>query len=542
MNFRNKKTLARKNLKNPVMTFFKPKILEKVLAWLLMFGLGGAVLIGFGGIFLITLGFDEAWILSGIQNIIQPQEPGLAVGPVLTSGGLYALAQLVIAFLAGNELWAHRLFTFFCFLATGVFLTWLGYRRFGSTLAGLIVAAALLLVPGTLVFASTYATMTAFLCVLVAIAAWEKTSKRRWIRWSVCGCLVGLAAATRFECIALIPAIILWSLLRRDRRYSNFTDSLLVCMVAIIVFLSSVALLRSAGIPEIQATLAPVGSATGMGGSLLKLDYQRVLNKWILAESHMPLFLMTLATLVASLILIWEGWVSRMAVWTILIPFGWLLWAAWLMRAPYAHLRYLWPALAAFAVVIGLGLGRLYQWGQETGRTEARLSALIIAVTFVFSGLGSGVRNILHGNGNLLSFEWERSSTVNRLSRFQYLRDQLAAVDYLRSHFTPDETIGIIGLNHELRYLTNRRLFHVNDFRHLDQLPKRLMVSPIVGTYIYLKPDGYRWIEENCVLEAQFGGYSFYRVIGTYPKNLDLFRTKLRAQPANPLSKDWIRR
>ena len=44
--------------------------------------------------FVLTLGFDEAWVLLGIDGILHPAPPGMGVAPVLSNGGLHAIARL----------------------------------------------------------------------------------------------------------------------------------------------------------------------------------------------------------------------------------------------------------------------------------------------------------------------------------------------------------------------------------------------------------------------------------------------------------------
>jgi hypothetical protein len=279
---------------------------------------------------------------------------------------------------------------------------------------------------------------------------------------------------------------------------------------------------------------------TGATGAIL--DYPRLLNKWVIGESFMSPALLVLATLVGCVIIRRNDRRSSIVA-SILIPCGWLLWIAWLARSPIPHLRYLWPALACFAVVLGFGLAYLHEWGQAQRQPLARIAALTLALTCIGSGLGSTLRDLVHGEGNILSWEWSRETPADYYRRFQYVHDQRAAARYLRDQTTPNEDIGVVGLDMELRYLTGRRLIPLqtlaqgNAWKDPTHLPRRLMISPMVGSYLYLRPQGHRWIEENCTLEAQFGRYSFYRVTGQYPPDPATLTLDAVRQPPHPLSK-----
>jgi hypothetical protein len=493
------------------------------------------------GIFLLTLGFDEAWILLALHQIIQPAAPDMAIAPVVSNGGLFAAAQLAISALAGNTLWAHRLFVFVCFIGIIAILMRQVRRHGHSPAAALLVPSVLIGLPGTLIFGATaYGTMPAFLLLLCVIQVWDATPERPWTRRIACGILAGLAAATRLELLMLLPAMVIAALLPREGRRARLTDALIAAVIGGAIMGVSLALLYHAAPAKAPVDSTSVGSMTGATGAIL--DYPRLLNKWVIGESFMSPALLVLATLVGWIIARGNNQRSS-TIASILIPCGWLLWIAWLARSPIPHLRYLWPALACFAVVLGFGLAHLHEWGQAQHQPVARIAALTIALACILSGIASTLRDLVHGEGNILSWEWSRETPADYYRRFQYVTDQRAAAHYLRDQPTPNEDIGVVGLDMELRYLTGRRLIPLQSFAKGDawkdpaHLPRRLMISPMVGSYLYLRPQGHRWIEENCTLEAQFGRYSFYRVTGPYPPDPAALNLDAVRQPPHPLSK-----
>src|SRR5678816_4927343 len=109
------------------------------------------MLAGFGAIFLLTLGFDEAWILEGLHGIVKEQDADLRVSPVVGSGGLFAVGQILVTLLCDNTLWAHRLFVFCCLLTLVGLLARLGLKRFGSWSAAPVLPSLMLGLPGPFV-------------------------------------------------------------------------------------------------------------------------------------------------------------------------------------------------------------------------------------------------------------------------------------------------------------------------------------------------------------------------------------------------------
>ena len=67
------------------------------------------------------------------------------------------------------------------------------------------------------------------------------------------------------------------------------------------------------------------------------------------------------------------------------------------------HLRYLWPGLAAFTVVLGLALGALYD---RSRRRDLRLAALAVGLSCALGGSVEGSRQLLVGDLDMITWEW----------------------------------------------------------------------------------------------------------------------------------------
>jgi hypothetical protein len=489
--------------------------LEGALSALLRGGVVLSLALSFAAVFLLTLSVDEAWILLGIQPLLEGAGSSpYPMAPAATTGGLHTLVEAAITSIAGHAVWPQRLFPFVSLMAiVGLLLRWARFDL-GSWAPAWLVPAPLLALPGTLVLAATaHGAVPVFLLVLVTIAAWEKTGGRRVTRWMVCGLLLGLVAATRVNCAVIFPALLVCAWVRRSQRPGVLLDAAAVCAIGGAVLLANFWILGA--LTPADAAPKDYGAATGLG--FLGLDW-RILGSWVVGASFLPIPLMVLATAVS-----WRIDTRGGPLW-ILTTFGWLLFGAWLIVAPEPHLRYLWPGMASFAVVLGLGLARSYQWAREEGQPLARASALAVALACVVAGLGTTTRHVAYGDLTLITAEWSRWKGLDPVPTGRWLSHQRAAVRYLEEWSPPDETVAALGYGLDLRYLSDRPLFGLGQLVRRgdgkpEELPRRLVLTPVVGSFVFLRPAGVRWFQENTRLDARVGGYSFYRVTGTYPRD-----------------------
>lgn len=494
-----------------------------------------ALVFAFAGVFLTTLGFDEAWTLQGFESLSSSRSQGAAVDPRTTSGGLFAVTNMIVQELWGSKLWAHRMLSWLCLLGTCWMVVRWGPRGRSGRLSALIPAVMVVGVPGTLFLAaSAYANTHALLLFLLTLQSMRIPTKgiRKWI---VCGVLAGLTAATRSEYILGIVGIAFYLALRKGDWRRRLADSATVAAAGALTAFVCSALLQY--LSPAHGSLSGLAWSAGVTGYLW--DYPAILNKWLVGSFNFVLPLAAISSI--------AGWaMDRDSVpsvrgrWMILVIVGWLIWLAWLSRSPFAHLRYLWPSLASFAIVAGFGLARLHEWGASTGNATARIASLVIAIAYAGSGLGAAARASLEGDSNIITAESSGYAALDYFRRFQHVQDQWATVDYIKKAFAPDEKLGIIGADRELSYLSGKRLQVLIDYSSdkitYADLPRRILVPS--GTYYSLSRAGWNWIEGNCELEAQFGRYSFYKVIGDFPPPPFLFaRGGHASRSVNPFSR-----
>lgn len=519
------------------------QLLEQSLTRLLFVFLGCFVLITFLGIFLITLGFDEAWILSGIRDIVFRSNP-FAVAPVISSGGFYAFVHIVITFFAANTLWIHRAFPFLCFLILCVSIVYYFGAYFHTRFCGYLVLASFLGAPGTTLLASSaYANIPVYLLVLLTIVLWHVLRDRYWTRGITCGVLAGIAAATRPNELVLLPSIVLWALFQKENKKSEVAISIVCAVVGAIVFASCVIALWMLTPEATQINTSHVASGAGLSNALF--DYPRTLNRWIISQHYLPLFIIMLSTVIGQVVYKEEN--NKRSSWPILILFAWAAWGAWMLQTPIPHLRYLWSSLASFMLILGLGIGKIYQLGVTKDNTKYRIIAIILALACITTELGNGIRNLVYGDSNNISFEWAGQAPLDYYRRFQAIEDQREAAKYVRERSTPNEEIAVLGLDYEIQYLTGKRIVSitnlVRDNLPSHSYPKRFFIPPMAGNFTYLNPDTFVWIEHNCELEKQIGRYSFYRVKDKFPDQPQFMLPSITfAVTKNPLSAPWFGR
>jgi hypothetical protein len=506
--------------------------------------------LGLLAVFLLTLGFDEAWILRGIDSIVRIQAEGLGVAPVISSGGLYAMVQVVVATVFDRNLVAHRLVTFAAFLGSSCLLFFLGKRLFSNSVSALILVSVMVATPGITILAATYATLPAFFVALLVILFWQLDYKYDIQRYIICGLLTGVAAATRFELVFLILSVLIAGIIREfflegvDHKISNkivniFTYLSLSFTSFILLVLGFRSLTPNEVItPDVEHVARAVGIAQGL---LPKLSF-KLLNSWIITESYIPYSFFILATLFSIFCFYHKPLHFLRQTVIILTILGWGILIVFVFYSPNLHLRYIWLSIAPIYLVLGSGVAYLYGWSCRNNNNFFRLASLAFVFSLLLTNFVSGIRSIMQGNGDIISFEWERSDTVNIYRPFQNYRDQRDISNYIKSNIPSEEDIGVIDNDYALHYLSKHPIYPLKRYKSDDGkqwstvgLPPYLLVTPLAEM---LTPDAYNWVANNTALEVQFGGYSLYKVLDNY-SYIDPQKLKSSGSQIRPKSQLW---
>ena len=485
------------------------------------------------GIFLLTAGTDETWILFSVRGLVEhgryaAESP---VNSVLTTGGAYTLLAALLHFVGDGRLEVIRLLSVISF--AGLLWTlrlWALRKGITGNLCWL-VAAAPLLVPGSFLLGSqAYGAVLASFLVVVGLMLWgelEPGSMRRKILVTL---LLGTAVATRQNVVFALVAPLLVILLTRSNR-AHIADGLAVLILGGLVYFAEKSILAF-----ISVNIISNPGATGLINHLaVPLGYWIPLRlaNWSIGQSFMPVLISMLITI---------GWlrvrqsVNKSQGIDALLVFAWLAMLAWVFMAPIPHLRYLWPALAAFSVVGMFVLALLF------AKHELH-PAGILAVGFVIltTGYLDGARSYLHGEADILSWQLNRETRYSlQHGPFRYRQYQQAIVERLEQ-IPADEAIATIGFNTALAFLTRRTIVPVKAYypqegkqgavfwrpenKSPPPRPRWIVSIPFVNQYpsAYMSHPLYEWLRANARVADRYGPYVLYEVFGSFPSTVDVF-------------------
>jgi hypothetical protein len=282
----------------------------------------------------------------------------------------------------------------------------------------------------------------------------------------------------------------------------------------------------------------------GMGAALSE-PFAYILPKrlgfFLIGQDHLAL------VVAAGITAAWCCWARRRVedsrAGDVLLGFAWLEGLAWLLKAPIPHLRYLWPSLVAFAAVGGLSLSAAFRAAAESDSRMLRRGILAVVLAGILSGYLEGTRMYLHGESDILSFEYQRATHPRlQYGPFRCLLAQGAVIRHLQG-LPPQEGVATLTMDTVLAYQTRRPIVPILCY-YLEQysyylprplgdragaFPRWLVVTPMVNRL----PDCqfpaklHDWMAKNCRLEARYGPYLLYEVLGPYPPTPDVFQLDL---------------
>ena len=382
----------------------------------------------------------------------------------------------------------------------------------------LLGTAAFLTVPGLLLQVGlATAEMTSTFLLIAAAWHWTTRGNASLTGSVLSGILFGLSMATRMTALIALPAIVIWALLYARRVPGSIMRALLVCAVALVIFLLCLAayysLFRSDDLSGVANYLAAVS-----GASLRFATITRLMSSFVTSEGIFPISTMVAA---AAALLLSPRTASLAAIRPLcglLLLIAVVGWVAWIAKAPIPHLRYLWPALPALWLC---GILLLLGWFMtlDPGRPRFALQAVVVAVWATQFALS--FRQLAYGDSLGLVYEMMRQTPIDmvplrRIRPFQARREQeeiASVVEKLPS------SANILCFSKEVSYpltwLTGRVVDSVWDNaawsrpgqggRYLIMFPsdKNIWIPPLAAE---------DWIQANTKLYSRFGDYSVYRI------------------------------
>lgn len=528
-------------------------LLEAGPAKLLRAGVLAAPIACIAGIFLMTAGTDESWIVSGVRGLAEHGRYG-AESPYRSAhstGGAYTVVAAGLHVVGGGRLEVVRLVSVLGFAGLLLLLWRLGDRVQGNrTAAPWIMGAAIIALPGTFMLGSqAYGEILATALVVAGALAWGSKAGGTWGRRAWVGVILGTAAATRLHCILALAALPVGALMNPGRRRAELIDAIAAGIVGVAVFALQYHALWwiSADPGSAGENMKASGFKLQEGGLAylipLKLDY------WTISQGFLPLL---------AMVAVVAGWIwarPRVAAPQgpdALLAFSILMWGAWLVQAPIPHLRYAWPGLVGLAIVGGLVLAILADRWAQAGGILARTGVTWAAVSMLVAGYMDAARTYQLGESDILSWQLQRAMPLQiEFGPLRALRSQKSFVQRL-NRIPPDEIVATVGFDTALSLLTRRTIVPASAYlpgpplsdlqplRHAPgTMPRWLAITPFVNRFPLgrIPPELHRWIEQNCRFDCKFGPYVLYEVTGKFPESSTAMDLHLWA-PRLPLVPD----
>jgi hypothetical protein len=508
-------------------------------------------LLAIAAVFVMTLGTDEAWVLNGLRSVLHLQVEHLSTELIVTSGGPFALLNVMLEWAAGSKVWLHRLVSLVCLALA--FAVVLGHRSKVGTPAAArwAMLAPLVAVPGAAeVGTAALGTSMGLFLMLAALAVWA-SRRTAWV-WRVAGggLLYGLAAASRFDLVLVGPAVLIASSVRLsgERRIALRLNLGAWAFVAIGVtlFLLNQWLMS---LPANAMAGTEVSASTGLDP--WSLNYPKQLNQWFTLTTLAPLAWLAVMTISAFW---WPVPTTPTAAGratnpprfeTLLGVTGAVLLAAWLVRAPIPHLRYAFPALFCFAALGAFGLRELLVRALASSSARHVLLCHCVALAFVLGSIGSLTRSLVMADSDYASWEWTHEMPFDYFRRFEARQHQLQAAAFLRDQLPADARL-YSYVPYALRYLTNRPVVAIDRAPAVDaavsHTERYLVLTPAIGTYFSMKPESAMWILSQAPLVKQIGRYSIYRLPAGTDADLSQLKPSRSSYDGHPGSAAWFGR
>ena len=467
------------------------------------------------GIHFFTIEIDEACNLISVGQLFGGpySDKDVVASPVLTSGGVYAAIHYAVL-RAGLPIEADRLVSLMFSILSLLMVYEIARAQWADRGVALLGAVAFITVPG-FVFMSAIAWAETAATFLLFVAAW---------RWTVggsdslavtvtSGLLLGLAMATRLTVlVAALPAVGIWIFL-----YAHDVPvrrGLVLVAVALSVFVLCTAAYYGLFPQSTPASvLSNMKASTGIG---YFGKFRSIVAFLIISEGFSPSVVLVISGLALALQPSPASF-ARLRPFCVLL---WLIaatgWAAWLILAPYPHLRYLWPALPALWLCAIL---QLLHWFVTLASARSRLvlqGALISlwAVWFTVS-----LRQVALGETDTLIWQDYRQSPIVTMmpepERLLTARNEQATFARFISQLPDDAQV--VSL-----FSTWSYPFTILTKRKIDSLYYRSVVPAPNATFLILTPSDMTirtlsqatrdWLRDHAKLSARTGRYSLYKI------------------------------
>lgn len=460
-----------------------------------------------------TVEADEAWILLSTYKALGMGGPGAAgvEFPTITSGGLHFLVHGLLGF-ATQSIAVHRAVSLL-FLAALVALVFALMRRRGASAGSAAMAGALVLAtPGLVLQASlAMAEIMVTVLLLATLLYWERRGRLGLGGAAITGLLLGLACATRTNCLVCVPVACAFACLDAPDWKSGIARALAMLGAALAVYAAGVAgyaALFTIGDPH--AFRSALFSATGV--SVGKPLGQQLPFISLAADFFPPAMV---AAVVGGLVACRNGGADALRLPLLLAALALAGALAWIARAPIPHVRYAWP----FAPLLFIAAGLLMQASGLLAQGWSRLVLHLFTIGAVLQQAATSVVLIATGDSTVAVYQANREAGLaSAVARHTDARDQQAMARQLAA-FPADATVitAVKALGYPLSYLSGRPVGGAAEWRRSAGGPVYFLVSPADYAVFHPGQPVGQWLARNATPAFRSGDYALYAVTGAEP-------------------------
>jgi len=468
-----------------------------------------ALLLAISTIFLMTLEYDESWILASTKQLVT-KDYFPRVDPVLTTGGVYIPIVGVFSSMGLPTHLAGRLFSLLSLSLLLFFIHSISKDWFSKSEQKLILLTMIIGAPGTIFLGGmAYGITAATLLFLISVHYFISTPPHLAKCWILSGVGLALAAATRATYVPLLPILLFWCLTNEHRRKTYFRAAFLSTLVAILFFVLFVTLqtfLSYAHLEHPLDGLRSYFSSTGAKGGIPRPP--RIISFLVKGSLFIPIPLV-----ISALYLTWKEEESSLqkSFLQILTLSGLLLGGFWVIRSPFQHIRYIWPAILFYYIVFGVYIGRLYGWFSRKYPDSPFINlCMLLPIGLNIGSFLNVIRLVALGAG-MQTNSGGVESLENHFKAFHLIQEQRKIVDYLKNYTQKKDVIVAFHLPFEwsqmqLSFLSSRQISSLKKWKDQGVSPS-LIIS---HRFSPLTLHGKKWLLENCNYLEEIGGYKIY--------------------------------
>jgi hypothetical protein len=423
--------------------------------------------LSFVSAFYLTLELDEAWISGPTRQWVGGTLEIPNLNPVLTSGGLHFVLQALTSLITDNEHYLFRIISVGYFVLLAFILSTLFDVTKEVRNGSLILLATVLSVPGVLLHCTlAFSTVLAIGMLFVTLGMWIHYPVGSAQRRLFAGILLGMTVATRFNMLPAIPVLLAFSLGSREDRRAQFTDGILISLIAVATLLCSHTLqvlisntshgladsfwltLKVSGIWDKSAlTGNPQAAGDGIWPYLQLWVW---LDRWQLATQQFPLWIMLVGSAYAWAPLGRFRSPRDTTILKFVAAFSWVSWLSWLILSPLPWYRYFLPALIGFAVIFGHLMIVIYRMVLEHKRDIAFIVPIFVVANLLNSTV-IGVRHLRLGDSARIVREYSGVANLanNQYAAFAAEDHQRSLVEFIREMSDAGDSIAVAGREFE---------------------------------------------------------------------------------------------